>query len=465
MRNKKMRNTKAAGVILALVLTISNVYPVMATAKPVDKIQEQTQTDQKDSKVIYWDKKDGRDDNDGSAKDKAVKSLERVVKLVGSEGIVIISEETKVTDAEKLKFPVEVEIFSGKEYKKLLEQQGGSSEPTPVPEPPQGSTPTPEVTPTPEAVPSPEVKPTPEAAPTPEVKPTPEVTPTPEATPAPEVKPEPGAAPTPELTPTPEVTQTPETTPAPADSTDKKVEAAFEENTEVKDEAETPPQDEKNSVKEDSALPSAVSLRKDIVLKTAEIEKEDDSEPSEENKTAEEDKTSEDIAAYSAVDGVRSARAAKDAEAAPLSELAVAENDSSVKPRSIGNTIVGDIGDFYDKAGSSKKITTASNEDTESGTDIQSNTSNSSVKKSSSAKTVTKSKRVTTQTPIKAASISRGSVKTGDTTQLFPLIISSVMALLTGVIFTGAKMENRRNRMRAAVSEEWSKFHEDCKDS
>ena len=27
-----MRNTKAAGIVLALVLTISNVYPVMATS-------------------------------------------------------------------------------------------------------------------------------------------------------------------------------------------------------------------------------------------------------------------------------------------------------------------------------------------------------------------------------------------------------------------------------------------------
>ena len=44
MRNKKMRNTKAAGIVLALVLTISNVYPVMATSAAGGKMQEQVQS-------------------------------------------------------------------------------------------------------------------------------------------------------------------------------------------------------------------------------------------------------------------------------------------------------------------------------------------------------------------------------------------------------------------------------------
>ena len=92
-----------------------------------------------------------------------------------------------------------------------------------------------------------------------------------------------------------------------------------------------------------------------------------------------------------------------------------------------------------------------------------SNCSSSSNKGSTSSNKTSSNKKVTTQTPIKASSISRGQVKTGDTSQALPLALSSVMALLMGGAFAKMKMERRRNAMKAYVAEEWNRFHDDCK--
>ena len=81
-----MRNTKAAGIVLALVLTISNVYPVMATSAAGGKMQEQVQSGKKEGKVIFLDTKAGKDEADGASEKNAVKSLDQALKLTGEKG-------------------------------------------------------------------------------------------------------------------------------------------------------------------------------------------------------------------------------------------------------------------------------------------------------------------------------------------------------------------------------------------
>ena len=472
MRNKKMRNTKAAGFILALVLTISNVYPVMATTAQSDKAQEQTQTDKKDGKIIYWNNKDGNDDNDGSAEKKAVKTLERALGLVGEKGKVILCGETKMTDADKLKLPKEVESLTLKSYQESLDKQPETPEPTATPTP--EATPEPEVTPTP----TPEVTPKPSVTPTPEITPEPTVTPTPE--PTPEVTPMPGVTPTPEVTPEPTVTPTPEPTQVPekpegevggdetqvdkedsdnkekpadnGDSDDKEKPAG---NGESDDKDSSAGKDASGDKNDDAAgldcvddggtddgqdvPPSVRSEIKTMALFSAIMP--NDGDDSDGNKAAD---------AGADTDEGKQARAAEGAKEDQLSPMATAANDSSASSRSIGNTIVGNNDEFYNKANSGTSST-------------GSNSSSSSNKGNSSSNKTSSNKKVTTQTPIKASSVSRGQVKTGDTSQALPLALSSVMALLMGGALAKMKMERRRNAMKAYVAEEWNKFHDDCK--
>lgn len=204
MRNKKMKNTKAAGIILALVLTISNVYPVMAVTgeNRQAEVNEQTQEDlteeaEESVKVVYLNAGYGDDQQEGLAAEQAVKTLERALELFWEDrqeqevqeepaqnekeqetkdsendicqptAILVLCRETVLTEEEKTIIPKWISVMTEEEYDTYLEEQ----QPVVTPE----VTPAPEVTPEPEITPAPEVTPEPDQTeiPTPEVIPVP----------------------------------------------------------------------------------------------------------------------------------------------------------------------------------------------------------------------------------------------------------------------------------------------------
>ena len=124
MRNKMMRNTKAAGVILTLVLTISSApYPTMAASDPAkDSAVSQTQImgEESATKVIYLDKKSGDDKNDGFTEKTAVKTLSQAAKLLGSNQIIVLCSDSTITKDEKSKLSESVKSMTVKEYKDSL---------------------------------------------------------------------------------------------------------------------------------------------------------------------------------------------------------------------------------------------------------------------------------------------------------------------------------------------------------
>ena len=172
----------------------------------------------------------------------------------------------------------------------------------------------------------------------------------------------------------------------------------------------------------------------------------------------------------------RTAKAAETAKEDQLSALATAANTAGSGKRSIGSILVGNTDDFYQSAsagnstGNNNNSSNKGNTSSGGGSSTSGNGTKSSNKGSNSGSSTTKksssgstAKKVTTQTPSRTSGRSRAYVKTGDTNQVLPLTVSSVMALLMGVSLAGMKMERKRNCMRAQAAEEWNTFHEACR--
>ena len=455
MRNKKMRNTKAAGIVLALVLTISNVYPVMATSAAGGKMQEQVQSGKKEGKVIFLDTKAGKDEADGASEKNAVKSLDQALKLTGEKGRIILCGETKLDEAEKTKIPAGIQVQTLKNYQDSLVVT--TPEATPTPE----AAATPEVTPTPEVTAAPEATPTPEAT----VTPTPEVTvtPTPEVTvtPTPQITPQPGVTPTPEPTAGPEDMEIPEESPIVSDNNTEGQQEKDKQQDGGLEEESTEDKKQENETKVSDIEDQQVEEKKMMAL-SANVAYESENEGDETSSVDTEEE--------------RTAKAAETAKEDQLSALATAANTAGSGKRSIGSILVGNTDDFYQSAsagnstGNNNNSSNKGNTSSGGGSSTSGNGTKSSNKGSNSGSSTTKkstsgstAKKVTTQTPSRTSGRSRAYVKTGDTNQVLPLTVSSVMALLMGVSLAGMKMERKRNCMRAQAAEEWNTFHEACR--
>ena len=494
MRNKKMRHAKRAAVIMAVVLSFANISPALA-GEPVNTETEPDGKQDEKTVTVYVDKKNGSDQKDGTSEKAAVKTISKALSLIHEgRGRIILCGDTELSKEEKglLSQHEKIAVVTKAEAEGD-KGESNTATPTPTTEADKGENNTATPTPTTEADKgeSNTATPTPTTGGDKGESNTATPTPTTEAdkgesntaTPTPTTEADKGESNTATPTPTTSGDKT-EGSSTGAVSEDKEGEVTTDDTAADSKDVISEPDTDKSSVsaaekehgtqqkdsaevsdtEESSAFNGDYTTVKSIIQPMLAMYFMEDAP--EEEKPA--DRGAVKAEAMTKADLASAAEQTKEKQLTTMASAEQVAAGTGTKSRSIGIGLVGNTNDFYEQAGQNSETSktentqNSSNQKTTPTPTAQGGTSNNQGSQTSQNKGSSTSTS-TTLTPVKKGTNSRADVKTGDSSQVFPLTLTSVLALLMGGAFGAMKIENKRREQRSQIAEEWKQFHEDCR--